>query len=119
MELLVAAVLIVGGSFHACARDYGQYSDRPKHLRDWFKQLQNKKTGAHCCGEADCARTEARIRDGRWEAKAPNGSWLAVPHESVVADKGNPIGEPILCSYNNWYDDSGWLVYCFVPGPGS
>ena len=117
--VVVVTVFVAGGTLDLHARDNGLYSERPKYLRDWFKRLQNQKTGAYCCDESDCARTEARIRGGRWEAKAPDGSWLAVPQENIVADKGNPTGEPILCSYYNWYGDGGWLVYCFVPGPGS
>lgn len=113
-RLLVTA-FVAAGSINASARDYGQYSNVPGQMRNWFKGLQNRRTGAHCCDEADCARTEARAVDGKWQAKAPNGSWIAVPPESVVVDQGNPTGEPILCGVPD--EGSGWAVLCFVPGP--
>ena len=117
--LIVAAAFVAGGPLDAHARDYGQYSDSPQHIRNWFKRLNNPRLGMPCCEESDCARTEARTRGGSWEAKAPDGSWVTIPHESIVTDQGNPTGEPILCSYNNWYGNGGWMVFCFVPGPGS
>ena len=116
---LVVATLVAGGTLSAHARDYGQYSERPKYLRDWFKQLKNPQLKLPCCEEADCARTEARTRDDHWEAKAPDGSWVAIPSDRIVTDQGNPTGEPILCSFKDWYGDGGWMVFCFVPGPGS
>jgi hypothetical protein len=118
--ILLIFAFVIGQAFGVDARDYGQYANHPQHLRDWFKRLENPRLGIPCCEEADCARTEARTRGGSWEAKAPDGSWVTIPHESVVTDQGNPTGEPILCSYNNWYGNGGgWMVFCFVPGPGS
>jgi hypothetical protein len=116
--LIVAAALAAGGPLDAHARDQGQYSDSPEHIRNWFKRLNNSRMRLPCCEESDCARTEARTRGGSWEAKAPDGSWLTIPHESIVTDQGNPTGEPILCSFKDWYG-GGWMVFCFVPGPGS
>jgi hypothetical protein len=116
--LVMAAVFISGGALSVTAKDFGQYSDAPKHLRDWFKRLKNQRTGLPCCDQADCTRTEARTRGNRWEAKAPDGSWVTVPPEHVVNNQGNPTGEPILCSYMS-FEGNWWDVYCFVPGPGS
>jgi len=117
LSTLAGAALVAAGALNAHARDYGQYSDSPRHLRDWFKRLQNPRTRMPCCEEADCARTEARIRGANWEAKAPDGAWITIPHESVVTDQGNPTAEPVLCSYSDY--QGGWMVFCFVPGPGS
>jgi hypothetical protein len=110
----VLAALIAGGALGVRARDDGQYRDVPGHIRDWFSGLTNPRTGRSCCDESDCARTEARTRGGSWEAKAPDGSWITVPPESIVVDQGNPTGEPVLCAYES---ETGWRVLCFVPGP--
>lgn len=113
---LLLAAFVAAGSTGAHARDYGQYSNVPNHLRNWFKSLYNRRTGVHCCNDTDCARTEARTVDGKWQAKAPDGSsWIAVPPESVVVDQGNPTGEPILCGVPD--EGSGGAELCFVPGP--
>lgn len=113
-RLLVTA-FVAAGSISASARDYGQYSNVPGNMRNWFKGLQNRRTGASCCDEADYARTEARTVDGKWQARAPDGSWIAVPSERVIVDQGNPTGEPVLCSALDESDQ--WAVLCFVPGP--
>lgn len=112
-HLLVTA-FVASQALGAHARDDGQFAKVPRHMRDWFKSLAKPRTGVPCCNKADCARTEPRDRGGRWEAKTPDGSWVAIPTESIVTDKGNPTGEPILCSYQ---EDNGWVVLCFVPGP--
>jgi hypothetical protein len=75
---------------------------------------QKRDDGRSCCDESGCARTEARSRGATWEAKAPDGSRITVPPESIVVDQGNPTGEPILCAYES---ETGWRVLCFVPGP--
>jgi hypothetical protein len=111
---LMLAALIVSWGLSARARDDGQYQDVPGHLRDWFAALKNPRTGRSCCDESDCARTEVRMRGDGWDARAPDGSWITVPPESIVVDQGNPTGEPILCSMPG---DEGWRVLCFVPGP--
>ena len=108
--------VVAGGALNAHARDYGQYTAAPKANRDWFKGLENRRTGARFCSDADCARTEARTRNDHWDAKTLDGSWIAVPPESIVVDQGDPTGGPILCSYPEAEGD-GWVVPCFVPGP--
>jgi hypothetical protein len=118
-RIIVAAAFVAVGPVDGHARDYGQNSGSPRLLRDWFKRLKNPRLDVQCCEEADCARTETRTRGGSWEAKAPDGSWVAIPSDSVVTDQGNPTGEPISCSYNNWYGNGGRMVICFVPGPES
>lgn len=114
VPLLVAA-FVASQALSARARDDGRYSDVSRDIRDWFNSLENRRTGRPCCSEADCARTVARTRNGHWEAKTPDGLWIAIPTEIIVTDKGNPTGEPVLCSYQ---EDDGWVVLCFVPGPG-
>ena len=118
IPVLLVAALFAGVTYSAHARDDGRYANVPTHIRNWFKRLKNQRTGLPCCDQADCARTEARTRGNRWEAKAPDGSWVTVPPEHVVNNQGNPTGEPILCSYMS-FEGNWWDVYCLVPGPGS
>ena len=116
MTLLGVAVQIAGLTIDASARDRGQYNEVPGYIRDWFKGLRNPRDGRGCCNQ-DCARTEARIRGDHWEAKAPDGSWVAIPSDSIVTGQGNPTGEPILCALEYPEKELGWEVLCFVPGP--
>ena len=116
IALLVITAQIAGLTPVVSARDYGQYEDVPQHIRDWFKALKNPQNGRSCCDQSDCARTEARTHGDQWQARAPDGSWITVPSDSVVYNQGNPTGEPILCA--DAPTEKGWRVLCFVPGPG-
>jgi hypothetical protein len=69
-----------------------------------------------CCSVSDCTRTEALTVGGHWHARAPDGSWVEVPPESVVETAGNPIGQPVLCALPS-LTTKRWMIYCFVPGP--
>lgn len=111
---LAIAMQITGLTSGAYARDFGQYNDVPRHVRDWFKALKNPRDGGSCCDQSDCARTDARTHGNAWEARAPNGAWVSIPDDRVVHNQGNPTGEPILCAIE---DEEGWRVFCFVPGP--
>ncbi|MGA8155755.1 MAG: hypothetical protein WB822_05970 [Rhodoplanes sp.] len=119
MTLLAIAVQIVGVSADASARDRGNYNEVPGYIRDWFKGLRNPRYGVNCCDQSDCSRTEARTQGNQWQAKTPDGSWIAIPDDKVVNNQDNPTGEPILCALENRAKELGWEVICFVPGPGS
>jgi hypothetical protein len=116
ITLLAVAVQIGGSTVDADARDRGQYNDVPRYIRNWFKALRNP-LGTYCCDQSDCARTEARTIGNQWQAKTPNGAWIAIPDDKVVHNQGNPTGEPILCTLENREKELGWEVLCFVPGP--
>ena len=58
--------------------------------------------------------SKAHIMESRWQARAPDGSWLSIPPTRVIHDRGNPVGEPILCAARG--PDGEWRVLCFVPG---
>jgi hypothetical protein len=105
-SLLVVAQ-IVGPSPDASARDYGEYEDVPRRIRDWFKALKNPRNGGNRCDLSDCRRTDARTNGNQWQTRAPDGSWITISADKVVHNQGNPTGEPILCAYEG---EEGWRV---------
>jgi hypothetical protein len=97
----LCAAQIAGLTPNAYARDQGQYDDAPPYIRDWFKALKIPQNGNGCCDLTDCARTQARTQGDHWKARAPDGSWIDVPADTVVRAQGNPTGEPVLCAYED------------------
>jgi hypothetical protein len=110
-SMLLLLLLFLAGTA-ALARDDGQYQHVAPAIRRWFHDLRSPR-GGFCCDETDCLRTEARLSGNRWQARARDGKWIDIPPSAVIKDRGNPIGEPILCA--SWAVD-GWYVRCFVPG---
>lgn len=80
----------------------------------WFESLTQPVTGLHCCGGTDCVPTEATTSGDHWRARLPNGVWADVPNDRVVTDKGNPVGQPVLCARRD--SDGSYTVLCFIPG---
>lgn len=80
----------------------------------WYESLKVPGTTGRCCSETDCATTEAELRGSHWWAILPNGQWIEVPDDVVIRDRGNPVGQPVLCAVP---DEAGVpSVRCFVPG---
>lgn len=73
----------------------------------WFKGLKQPLTGGSCCDLSDCRATEAAWRDGAWWARLPDGEWIAVPPEKILA-KQSIDGEAYLCSA------PARVIFCFV-----
>lgn len=95
------------------ARDDGRYAQSDNH--GWFKSLMVPNTGGSCCDQSDCKATEMRIAGDHYEAAAPDGTFIPIPPEAVIYNKGNPLGEPVLCALRR---RDGWQVLCFIPGGG-
>jgi hypothetical protein len=112
MRMLLILLLFAGNP--AIAHDYGEHESVSPATRQWFRDLRSPETSIQCCDVSDCLRTEAHVSQNRWKARAPDGSWLIVPPTRVITDRGNPVGEPILCAVNK--GEGSWLVLCFVPG---
>lgn len=112
MRGLLILLLFSGAAF---ARD-----DDGRHAQSeyngWFRSLTIPGSGGSCCDLSDCKRTEYRMDGDHYEAVAPDKTWIAIPPESVIYNKGNPTGEPILCARPD--GNGGWKVLCFVPGGG-
>lgn len=61
----------------------------------------------------DCDWTEARVVDGHWVARRPDGVWIDIPDERIIKEKNpDPTGSRAhLCYYYG-------QVLCFVPPTG-
>jgi hypothetical protein len=85
-------------------------------LATWYRSLINAD-GKSCCSMRDCAPTEARMKEGRWEVlivsyDASSARWVTVPDQAVLR-RENPDGRPILCRTPNGF------IHCFVPPAGT
>ena len=133
VPLTVVLLVITMGC--ALARDYG-YHNSPE-ISEWFKNLERPdlpgpRGNRSCCDVSDCHRTEFTLKDGHYRARVGriiNGTkppvwelteWVDVPDNAVIRDKGNPVGEAIICHGESTYDtDKAYSIphiYCFVPG---
>jgi len=79
-------------------------------LAPWFHSLMQPGTGISCCSEADCRRTDFRIKGDHYEAMI-QGVWQRVPDSSVLRRSDNPTGSAVVC----WTPALG--IMCFVRGP--
>jgi len=131
----LTAILFVVTMGCALARDYG-YHNSPE-ISEWFKNLERPdlpgpRGNRSCCDISDCHRTEFTLKDGHYRARVGriiNGTkppvwelteWVDVPDNAVIRDKGNPVGEAIICHGESSYDTDKTYsiphIYCFVPG---
>ncbi len=110
-RLLLFVLLCSVGA--AAARDNGQFTNVPEHIRQWFNEQRSPEFGALCCTMADGSETQEDIRSGQYWATI-QGKWYPVPPSRVI-HQGNPVGHPVI-----WYTDTdyGPIIMCFVPGPG-
>jgi hypothetical protein len=96
----------------------------------WFKRLQHPATGQSCCDIANCHRTDADWREGRWWVDI-RGYSVPVPVGAVL-DVKSIDGEAYVCTANLPLGLARPLpeketiaiiregIYCFVPPtPGS
>jgi hypothetical protein len=109
------------------ARDNGQWSDQPPHVRQWFQKLmQPDNQTQSCCGEADAYEADsfdvegdhyvAIITNGAGDdfgkPAIPNGTKISIPNRKMKWDDGNPTGHGILFLRVHTKE-----VYCYiVPG---
>jgi hypothetical protein len=101
----------------ARARDVGQFTQAPQHVRDWFKGLKIPMRNVPCCNEADGHRTNYEVKGGTYWVPI-GGSWYAIPPNAVIRDSGNPTGEAIVFYFLMLdYDNGGQrpVILCFVP----
>jgi len=99
------------------ARDAGQFTHMPQHLKNWFNGLTIPGRVISCCDEADGHRTEYEVRGDTYWVPI-KGTWYAIPPDAVIRDSGNPTGEAIVFYHFIWHFESGGerpVIFCFVP----
>ena len=120
MKLPLAVLLALATLLPAAARDNGQWSDQPAHVRQWFQGLmQPDNPAVSCCGPADAFEADsfevegdhyvAIITDGK--GVTPPGTRIPVPNAKMKWDAGNPTGHGIV------FIGPQGQVYCYV-APG-
>jgi hypothetical protein len=79
---------------------------------EWFKSLKQPATNLPCCGISDCRSVSYRMTaKGSYEVYV-EGSWYAVPEETIVRRGTNPIGHAVACYRQNF-------GYSTLPGVSS
>lgn len=92
------AVLLLTGSA-AFAQQQHPPQDLALHERYYLGWMRPDMPHMSCCSGHDCYPTQARWRDGRWEARRrEDGVWLAVPEEKIERHRDNPDGRAHLCA---------------------
>ncbi len=109
--LLVAAGIIAAVACAARAEDgHALHHDKYMH----WKQ---PGTNISCCNErkvengvvtGDCSPAEARVVNGSWIARKPDGEWIDIPDDRIIRER-NPSSEDGHLCYNYG------KVLCFVP----
>jgi hypothetical protein len=119
----------------ALARDRGY--NNPPDIQQWFKSLERpdlpgSRGNRSCCDVSDCHRTEFTLKNGHYRARLGRiigdtrppvwelTEWVDIPDERVIKDKGNPVGDAVICHGETTSDaDHTHIIphiYCFVPG---
>lgn len=101
--LFLVPVLIIVTTRYVVAHD-GIYDS-------WMNKLK-QRNGISCCDLTDCFITRARSGAEGWEALTKDNVWVKVPDDTIIRDKGNPTGQPVLC-FNHG------RVLCFVEPIGA
>jgi hypothetical protein len=121
-QFVVATFATLACAAASQARDFGQYSQVPRDIRNWVESLADGK-GIPCCATADGAVPE----EFTWDIGANHyrvkvyGQWVTVPDAAVIKGS-NWLGHAVV-----WiaYDDPVFeaepilSVRCFLPGPAS
>jgi hypothetical protein len=134
MLALALAILVFAGHFQL---SQAQGLDQPSHaqssahhshppedaaLHDMFYSswMMPDHPSVSCCNKQDCYPTEARYRDGFWEARRrEGGGYVRVPWEKVEQRRDNPDGRNHVCMPSPERSSRGDEVYCFVLGRGT
>jgi hypothetical protein len=116
-RIALSLCVVTFACLEGAARDNGQFAGAAPHIREWFNSLRVPTTHAPCCGEADGHRTRYEVRDNIYWVPI-EGVWYAIPPDTVIRSRGNPIGEGVVF-YRMIGDSEGGehrpAIICFVP----
>ena len=118
--LILPTIMVAVSVVSAKARDDGQWTDAPEHVRQWFQSLkQPDHPRQSCCGEADAFEADSFEVEGdhyvaiitNGKGVIPSGTHIPVPNQKMKWDAGNPTGHGII------FIGPRGQVYCYVtPG---
>ena len=105
---------------HVVARDFGQFANVPKEIRDWYANAEltdaakQRLPWKRCCDHADVVKTQFRVNksngDDEWYW-LQEGQWKRIPPDIIHWGVSAPGGAPVLFVYSN-------IETCFFPGEG-
>lgn len=86
--------------------------DADTHAKFYSTWDRPDQPGVSCCNLMDCAPAEARVVNGKWQArKTGEANWTPIPDAKIETRRDSPDGRNHLCAMNG-------LVFCFVAGSG-
>lgn len=121
-RLLLALVLALLSATAALAQDHHHPpADAELHDKFYSTWMRPDLPTSSCCNKMDCYPTEARVRNGRWQAmRREDGKWLSVPPAKIELNRDSPDGRNHLCApppgREGIYENG---VICFVAGAGT
>lgn len=115
--------LALGLGLHAAFGQGHSHPAKDSALHEVFYNtwMRPDKPEVSCCSNVDCYPTEARFRNGHWEAKRrEDGQWLVIPPSKIERNRDMPDAQAHLCAPGPWGEshyENG--VICFGAGSGT
>lgn len=97
----------------ASAADHNHPAEHAEiHDQFYSSWMRPDQPNVSCCSKMDCAPAEARVVNGKWQArKVGEANWTPIPESKIETRRDSPDGRNHLCSMNG-------LVFCFIAGSG-
>lgn len=110
---IVLALLALAASAALAAPGHPHHG--PEHFYATWMMPDAPKVS--CCSNEDCAPAQARIVDGKWQARFVGESeWIDIPDHKVERERDMPDGQAHLCGFRDAW--GRFVVYCFGSGAG-
>lgn len=106
------------------AQDHSGHHHPPQdvelHEKFYSNWMMPDNPNRSCCNKQDCYPTEARFRNGQWQARRrEDGAWLSVPASKVELNRDSPDGRNHMCAPPPGRTYGGDGVFCFIAGGGT
>lgn len=109
VPLLVALALVFIAVKSRAAENHPHHG--PEHF--YATWMMPDARWASCCNNEDCAPAQARLVEGKWQARFTDADeWTDVPDYKIERERDMPDGQAHLCMRNG-------VVLCFGAGSGS